>query len=478
MTERRNSKRDKEGEAPPRMSTQTPIRRRLRRSDSALKIPSGPPPALVTPAHGHPPVGGAESVPGTATDPILGPVELRVIYHEGVPALTVILPLDAELVVGRLPECDIRVPDTTVSRRHCTFKRDGHGTVRVNDLGSRNTTTVNGRAIASAVLHPGDKVGVGSVEIEVGAPAHDTIAPALIPEQTAAALPAGSAAEKKPDLAPGAMVGHWRVLERIGQGGFATIYRAEDPSNHREVALKVLHQLPGYAGEMLVRFVAEARAAARLHHPHILRVYEAGEASGAYYIAMELARGGSLAERLARHTRPSEAEILKIGIELAGAIDHAASRGIVHRDIKPQNILFTDAGAPKLGDFGIAKDLGSTSRVAVTRRGEALGSIPYLPPEQLFDAIDADARADIYSLGATLWRALAGRPPFEAQAAPEWVKKILEETPPRLRTIRADISEATAAILARCMEKKREKRYASPSEMKAALKAALGALKK
>ena len=218
-------------------------------------------------------------------------------------------------------------------------------------------------------------------------------------------------------------LGHFELLEQIGKGGMATVYLAYDPSLNRKVAIKLLDkELAKEDPQFVENFIHEAQTAAGINHPNIVQVYFVGEEKGDYYIAMELLAGESLDEIIKKKGHQSEASVVKIGIEMAEALKAAYTNEMIHGDIKPQNIFITDKGTAKLLDFGLAKmaNLEATPE----SDGSVWGSAYYISPERVGHKAE-DFRSDIYSLGATLFNALVGHPPFDADTPGELAQKRL-----------------------------------------------------
>ena len=210
----------------------------------------------------------------------------------------------------------------------------------------------------------------------------------------------------------GTRLGHYRILSLLGRGGMADVYRAEDERLGREVALKAVPPEFARDPERIERFQREVRAAAGLDHPGIVTVYEFGQGEGQHFYTMSLMRGGDLKDRIRAHPEgmsPDEAR--RVVAAVAQALDYAHRRGFVHRDVKPENILFDEEGRPQLTDFGIARAMESGTRMTAT--GMSIGSPHYMSPEQA-QGLQVDGRSDLYSLGVVLYEMLTGRLPFEA----------------------------------------------------------------
>ena len=209
-----------------------------------------------------------------------------------------------------------------------------------------------------------------------------------------------------------ALVGRYRIERELGEGGMATVYLAEDLKHRRQVAVKVLKpQLSRLLGTE--RFLREIEVAANLRHPHILPLFESGDAEGLLYYVMPLVAGESLRSRLDRERQLPIDEALQITREVADALTYAHDKGVIHRDVKPSNILL-EGGHAVLTDFGIAQAVGDVGdRTRLTHTGTSLGTTGYMSPEQLSGDGALDGRSDQYSLGCVLYEVLAGRPPFQ-----------------------------------------------------------------
>jgi TolB-like protein/Flp pilus assembly protein TadD len=263
------------------------------------------------------------------------------------------------------------------------------------------------------------------------------------------------------------------LIEReLGQGGMATVYLARDLKHARPVALKVLRpELAASLGPE--RFLREIRLAAGLQHPHILPIFDSGEAAGRLWYTMPFVEGPSLRDRL-RESRPLPIdEAVRVVREVAIALDHAHRRGVVHRDIKPENILLSE-GQALVADFGIARAIGAGGGDTLTQAGVAIGTPMYMSPEQASgDA--ADARSDLYSLGCTLYELLVGTAPFTGPTPQAVVVKQFTGPAPSLRTGRPDAPAELDLAVARALERDPGDRYASLAEFAAALSAGAGA---
>jgi serine/threonine-protein kinase len=270
----------------------------------------------------------------------------------------------------------------------------------------------------------------------------------------------------------GKKLAHYCILEKVGAGGMGEVYRARDEQLNRDVALKVLLPKDLEDETARVRLLREARAAAGLNHPHICTIHEVGEAGGQAYIAMEYVEGSPLSAMVAQGGLPHE-QALRYGVQLADALDHAHSRGVIHRDLKSANVIITPDSRVKVLDFGLAKrldegDLEATrSQASLTQPGVVVGTLAYMAPEQLRGEL-ADARSDVWALGIILYEMVAGGRPFQGQTGYEVSSAILSRRPAPLP---AEVPAALRVVIQRCIEKDPGRRYQRASDVRVALEA-------
>jgi len=261
-------------------------------------------------------------------------------------------------------------------------------------------------------------------------------------------------------------IGNCEVLEKVGQGGMGTVFRARQKSLDRIVALKILPPSIAKDATFIDRFQREARASAKLSHPHIVNGIDVGQdaATGLWYFVMEFVDGPSLKDvQKKRGTLPEE-EALKLTRQLASALDCLAAHGMVHRDIKPDNIMLNERGDAKLADLGLAKDLKEDSNL--TQSGRAVGTPYYMSPEQVRgETTSIDIRTDIYALGGTLFHLITGRPPFQGETSAVIMAKHLTDAPPMANKINNGVTEGCARMIVRMMQKKKEDRVQTPREL-------------
>jgi tRNA A-37 threonylcarbamoyl transferase component Bud32 len=260
----------------------------------------------------------------------------------------------------------------------------------------------------------------------------------------------------------------YQVLKPIGKGGMGTVYKARQLSMDRVVAIKVLSKHLSDDGAFRQRFLREARALAKLSHPNVVGAIDAGQVDGLLYFVMELVEGPTLAVHLEQHNRLGEREAFEIALECARALQHAHENGLIHRDVKPQNIILTFAGGVKLCDFGLAK--GNLSEdVSVTMTDRVVGTPQYVSPEAVRGNEELDIRSDLYSLGATLYRMVTGTPVFAGANPMDTMIQHVTQTPEDPRRRNPELSAYGARLVMQLLEKDRSRRFQSPADLIAAI---------
>src|SRR3954447_7146979 len=263
--------------------------------------------------------------------------------------------------------------------------------------------------------------------------------------------------------------GRYRLEAKLGSGGMSTVYLARDETLDRSVAIKVMHREMSEQADQLQRFRREARAVAQLSHPNVVAVIDAGEDGGYPYIVLEYVEGETLKQRIDRLGRLPVDEAAAYGIEIGRGLAAAHAQRLIHRDVKPQNVLIDSDGRAKVTDFGIARSLESDG---LTKTGRVLGTTDYVAPEQAMGQ-PVDARCDIYSLGILLYEMLAGEVPFKADTLVGVAMKHVNERMPDVQERRPEISSALAAVIERATAKEPKKRYPDMIALLADLEGAL-----
>jgi serine/threonine-protein kinase len=256
--------------------------------------------------------------------------------------------------------------------------------------------------------------------------------------------------------------GRYEIVREVARGGMARVYEARDPRIGREVAVKVLDRVLSEDPAFLARFEREARTIASLQHPAIVPIYDFGEQEGQSFLVMRYMRGGSLVERI-RSGRLALDQSLTILGRIAGALEYAHDHGVIHRDLKPGNILFDSQGEAYLGDFGIAHLSGEVT--ALTSTGTVIGTPAYMSPEQVYGDVPLDARSDVYSLGVILFEMLSGRQPYRADTPAKVMMQHVMDPVPRIRELDPNLPPDWEAFFQRAMAKSREDRYPTPVQL-------------
>jgi eukaryotic-like serine/threonine-protein kinase len=256
----------------------------------------------------------------------------------------------------------------------------------------------------------------------------------------------------------------YQILERLGSGAMATVYKAKQLSLDRMVAVKVLPRKHTSNADFISRFYAEGKAAAKLNHPNIVAALEIFKAGDTHCFIMEYVDGRSVFEDIQDKGPYSEADALKIVIDVAKALEHAHNAGLIHRDVKPKNIMLTNDNVAKLADMGLARAV-SDREAAEAEAGKAFGTPYYISPEQIKGDVNVDKRADIYSLGCTLYHMVTGRVPFDGPNPSAVMRKHLNTDLTPVDHINHDLTRGLAEIIEVCMAKNRKQRYASAGDL-------------
>jgi serine/threonine protein kinase len=269
------------------------------------------------------------------------------------------------------------------------------------------------------------------------------------------------------DQLTAALADHYRIERELGAGGMATVYLAQDAKHDRRVAIKVLRpELAAVVGAD--RFLTEIKTTANLQHPHILSLFDSGEADGVVYYVMPFVEGESLRDRLSREKQLPIADAVRIATEVGSALDYAHRHGVIHRDIKPENILLHD-GQALVADFGIALALSTAGGTRMTETGMSLGTPLYMSPEQAMGERDITARSDIYALGAVTYEMLVGEPPFTGPTAQAIIAKVMTADPVPPSAQRKTIRPHVEATVLTALQKLPADRFATAAEFAAAL---------
>ena len=279
-----------------------------------------------------------------------------------------------------------------------------------------------------------------------------------LPQNRELAAPAKNAMPKK--------IGQYEVLEVLGEGGMGRVYKARHAFLDTVVAIKAIKEEMAVHADILKRFLQEAKLGISLDHPHIIRIHDAGEYEGIYYISMEFFEGKDVYAIVKKNGPLPFDRAMTVAVQTADALDYAHKQGVIHRDVKPSNIMINSAmDLCKLTDFGLAKAWQASGAKNLTASGQTLGTIQYISPEQLEDSRKVDPQTDIFSLGASIYFTLAGVPPFGEEPIGKVIQNILNNDPPSIPNIPGQLD----AVLRKSLAKKRNERFATMEKFKAAL---------
>ena len=266
----------------------------------------------------------------------------------------------------------------------------------------------------------------------------------------------------------GQTIGGYLVQEELGRGGMGVVFKAQQLSIDRPVAIKFLNAQKAEDEKSVARFLREARAAGKLAHPNVVSVYDAGRAEGLHYIVMELVEGPSAQQHIREKGHFSEDETLNISAQIAEALRFAHGRGVLHRDVKPDNFLIDARGHVRLADLGLARFVSGSGSTELTQDGSTLGTPRFMSPEQCKGS-GVDARSDLYSLGASMFMMATGKPPFDGPGPGAIIARVLTEPPAPIREANPDLSPAFVALVEKLLNKDPSRRCASADELLAAI---------
>lgn len=339
------------------------------------------------------------------------------------------------LVIGRDADlATVAIVDSQISRVHCRILKVGDEWA-VEDLSSRNGTVLNGTRITKAAFRPGDRLRVGGSQF-------------MLEDETVA-----------PDPLIGARIAGFAIDEPLGRGRYGAVYRGTQIALRRPVAIKVLGAEYASDPERVQSFLTEARRAGALNHPNLVQVHDVISSGGHYFLVLEL-MSGSLGDLLDQDGAMAEEGVRKILSDVSAALAFAESNRLVHRDVKPDNILFGEDGTYKLADLGIAAPISADG---VAHQERIFGSPHYVAPEQARGGV-IDGRADLYALGATAFHLLTGKPVFEGPTR-DLIQAHLSKAPPDLKQLVPGISPGMANLVARLLRKNPQDRPASAIEV-------------
>jgi len=349
-----------------------------------------------------------------------------------------VVPLgEGTLIFGRDVNCTVRLFDPLTSRRHFVIEPE-NGALSVSDKGSLNGTMLNGHVVDRGPLQYGDNIQIGNTNLYFVSDEEAQLWAGLIDRD----------------------LGGYKITRRLGRGGRATVYLAEQQSMQREVALKVLSEEYAEDENYVKRFVEEAQGAGRLQHPCVVQVFDVGSDEGHHFYSMEYFELGCVQDYLCQRGSLTVLEGLRMMSDVARGLEYAHSQKIVHRDIKPENLLLDQNGNIRIGDLGHAINADETKMA----EGSIVGTPHYMSPEQASGQA-VDHRSDLYALGCTAYKALSGRYPFEGQTHDEIITRQMTQMAKALHELKPEVPLNLCRIIQRLMAKKPEDRYQTATEL-------------
>jgi serine/threonine protein kinase len=371
------------------------------------------------------------------------------------------------LVIGRGQNTETRLKDPQVSRTHCQVAVE-NGKAVLTDAGSSSGTYVNGKRVSRHELKPGDVVQIGGTQLRVQLEAQPEASTVVVGGPgTPKPTPVG--ADQLSELV-GKTLSHFRIDEVISRAETGMVFRAHDTDEDREVALKVLWPEFSRNDEEVQRFVRAMKTMMPLRHPNLIAIYGAGKAGPYCWMAMEYVDGESLTQVIQRIGTAGMLDwryALRVAVHIARALDFAQKHHVIHRNIKPANIMVRhEDKQAKLGDLMLAKALEGSKCEHITRPGQLVGDVAYMAPERTRGATaPVDGRSDIYSLGATVYALLTGRPPFDAGSLPETILQIRQAEPVNPKKYQLSIPDLFTGAVLQMLAKRPEDRFQSPDDL-------------
>jgi tRNA A-37 threonylcarbamoyl transferase component Bud32 len=433
------------------------------------------------------------------------PIKLHVVKGKE-PGQVLTVPDGGSLVIGRSKNADICLDDQMLSRQHVKVEARA-GIAIVSDLASSNGTFLNGERVKESRLATGDQIKIGGhifhVELGEGMSGADGSRAAAAGGLRALSGPPPVRKEvvfcsncfratHKDDAQeslggtylcfdcadgrpfPEGMIEGFKIGAKLGQGKLGPVFKARHLALMKYVAIKIIRSERAVDENVLRRFMREAKIGGRLFHPNILEMYDAAVSQAQhYFVTMEWIDGETLGERIVASGAQPPLEMLKVGAKVGEALAYAHSQKIVHRDVRPSHIFLGKKGEVKLGGFGLARPLeGAEAEFGeITPAFEGKGTLYYIPPEQLADARAADHRADVYALGAALYHAIAGKPPFDAPSVGETIENVKGGRYVPLDKARPDCPPEVAAVVHYAMNHDRAHRFQSAAELLGSIRA-------
>lgn len=363
--------------------------------------------------------------------------------------------LPKQLIIGQGKKCDLQLQDSGIAEFHCKiYAKDDR--FYIENLDDQFKTVVNKIKITSQSLQENDHIEIGNVVLKFSIPEEETSPMKTHFENKEDPFEMPDFYEDDPRK-----IGDYIILQHLGTGATGDVFKAENFITHKIVALKILHA-KDIDEHTLKRFVQEVQICSEFNHPRIVKVFEFGMFKGRPLIAMEYINGISLEEYIKENESLTPIETLKTAGQIAQALNYTHKKGVVHRDLKPSNILLQNKKNIKIIDFGVIKVQGN----CITFANQMIGTIRYIPPEQIDDAASVDERADIYSLGALMYFLVTGKPPyFETEGLESLILNIHTERATSINNIASGIPKELCNLVEKAMEKEIDKRFKDIPEM-------------
>lgn len=396
------------------------------------------------------------------------PLVNQYFWAEKVPTLYVpasgikVIVNDENFYIGRKPECNLCLDNIDMSRRHCAIRLIDNR-YKVVDLGSRNGTYLNQVKINEAYIKSGDVLRFGKkIYVVIGNSSKTTSVRIAIDESTMSKYGESSLT----DMLVGVKIDKYLIKDNLGKGGMGVVYLAEHVETHKKYAIKILRSSKQDEEGVAARFHKERHILEKLKSPYIIQYYDAGTYNGLDYIVLEFFGTGSLGDYLREHQKLSIYLSLKVICKVLDAMEVAHDSGVIHRDLKPDNILIDGAFDVRVTDFGLMKNLESSRTGVSTVSGITLGTPSYMAPEQIKTAKAVSAQTDVYGAAATLYHMLTGHPPYEGSGAIEIIMKVGILPIKSIRDYEPEIPKELCVIIEKALSFEAEDRYASVVQFK------------
>ena len=409
----------------------------------------------------------SETLPPTAPPERLANVPYQLVVIKGPDqGKTFAVQEGQDIVIGRGKDATLQVTDPRTSRQHCLIEVRS-GQIQVLDAGGSGGTHVNSRSVSRHNLSPGDRIGIGDSEIRLETADGTGPADPASPAADSAAKP--TAAGKDYFDLVGQKVHNYQVEREIARGNSGVIFKCRDTEKNRDIALKVLWPELSTDSEAVQRFVRAMKTMFPVRHENLVRIYNAGRSEKYVWVALEYVEGESLDRVIQRIGTVGMLDweySFRVAVQISRALVAAYEHNIIHRNITPESILIRSSDkTAKLGDMMLAKALESSQSEQLTKPGQVIGDMAYAPPERTDSGGEIDCRSDIYSLGATVYSLIAGRPPFESTSLPELISSIRTEKPVAPKEFQLSIHGMFEGAVLRMLEKRPKDRFETPIEL-------------